>query len=667
MHTTEIQQRYRPASQAPSQKGLWLAVFIASGLLYALTAQRGYSWEDAGIFQYRASQQQPDLVGGLGLALAHPLYITLGWLLKFIPGLTLAWKLNIFSSLAMAAALASFAAVANLLTGRLAVAVACTAMFAVAHTSWWLGTIADVMPVQLAVFMAEIWILVLLLRQPTWRRLVALALASGIDLSFHNLALLPLPVYFALAIWLIAKRQLPPWSLPAAAGAWIVGASPYLVIIYQQIQAGLPVAQAMRSALVGDSYGPAVASTSFHLSNIRKANYAFMFLSIAGTPLVLAVIGSAVLRRKVGTPLAVAMAAITLIELAFVLRYDVPDQFTFFLPSLAMIELVAAVGLGWLMDRGKVGGRVGLALAGLFVVAMPIFYWQAPELVRRYHGGYSRARTLPFRDELRYWLTPWKQNENSAMRFASAAVDQLEATGHEARIIADDTPMYPLLMEISARKDENIRVVWSASPILHERLKDPTALLCQLRGLDLYTVSNAPGYAPPELLGLIDPQPTGMLYRVRLPDAAACSKPATRAVRADPKEAKQDYFQAHLGQKVTLVGQAQAWKVGPLLVTEHGGVYIGSFHFDHPARGGVGPNDTAGTEDRSEWPDDVRDKRIRVSGVLAERYDLPVLPKEESKSGELQGIPTSFPAGSKELQKAGHRYVIEDARYEIVR
>ena len=66
-----------------------------------------------------------------------------------------------------------------------------------------------------------------------------------------------------------------------------------------------------------------------------------------------------------------------------------------------------------------------------------------PRLVEASGIAVNRARVLPFRDEVRYWLVPWKQDERSAELFAAAALKQAAPDGI---ILADSTSIYPLLL-----------------------------------------------------------------------------------------------------------------------------------------------------------------------------------------------------------------------------
>ncbi|MCK4602605.1 MAG: DUF2723 domain-containing protein, partial [Phycisphaerae bacterium] len=247
---TELLNPYRPEARRTSTKGLWWLCLAVFSLLYLLTCQRGVSWQDSGMFQWRILQG--DYSGNLGLALAHPLYIAAGRVLCHISPRHLPFLLNSFSGLGMAVALANLAAVGALLTGRRWIGLTSAAILAVAHTVWWLSTIAETYTWSVAGLTAELWLLVILLRRPRWGVLAALALINGLGWGMHNFALLPLPVYVTIAVALIIKRKLPAWSLATAAAAYILGAGLYIgMIIDLAIRTG-DAAGAVRSALFGN-------------------------------------------------------------------------------------------------------------------------------------------------------------------------------------------------------------------------------------------------------------------------------------------------------------------------------------------------------------------------------------------------------------------------------
>ncbi|MBS3820411.1 MAG: DUF2723 domain-containing protein, partial [Phycisphaerae bacterium] len=200
----------------------WLAIVLLATAGYLATAQRTVSWQDSGEFQWRCLSG--DLEGTMGLARAHPLYIAVGSVIARLAGPAMPLALNAFSGLGMAVALATFAAVACRLSGSRLAAVMMAALLGLAHTAWWLSTIAEVYTWSLAALAGEVYLLLRLLERPNWRWLSLLALVNGLGLCVHNFALLGLPVYGAVVAVLLAKRRLPARALLPAGAAWLLGA-----------------------------------------------------------------------------------------------------------------------------------------------------------------------------------------------------------------------------------------------------------------------------------------------------------------------------------------------------------------------------------------------------------------------------------------------------------
>lgn len=503
---------------------MYPAVLLGGVLLYGLTCQRGVGWQDSGMFQFRIAAF--DLTGRLGLALAHPLYIAAGWLMKFVPLGELPTRLNFFSALGMAVALANLAAICTILTGKRWIGAAAAAMLAVTHTCWWLATIAEVYTFSAAGLTGELWLLVMLIRRPTWGKLAALALVSGLGLCIHNFALLPMPVYLAVAIVLIVRKQLPLRSLPIAAAAWLVGAGLYIAMTFNLAVGGAGPAEAVRSALFGN-YSRQVLNVA-DASKHWKANAAISAMNFVNFLAPLAIIGWFRMRRRVGTGLAAAIGAITVVEVLFFIRYPVPDQFTFLLPSLVMLAVAAAVGVAVLADASRRLRVIAVAACALSVLIPPIIYAAAPAAARAAEKGPPRKRQLPYRDELRYWLVPWKHNEQSAERFVQAVLEDVEP---DAVIVAASTSCYPLA---AARKiyglREDITLLGGHEPWpVPNPADDLEAFFSAVGNRPLYTASNVPGYCPDALLPYVDAQPVGALYRINRGKRPCPPKSQTRS------------------------------------------------------------------------------------------------------------------------------------------
>jgi hypothetical protein len=454
-----------------------------------------------------------DFTGDLGLALAHPLYVAAAHLAGRLGGRNFAFAMNFFTGLGTAVALANLACVTAVVTGRRWIGLATSAMLGVAHTVWWLSTIVEAgYTWGIAGLTAELWLLVALLRRPRWQMLAALAFVNGLGLCVHNLALLPLPVYVVAAAVLAARKELPKRSLAAAAVAYVLGAGVYIGMIIELAARTGSIPGAIGSALFGDKslYAGAVLSTTGNW-RFLKYNAVIGALNFVSLLLPLAVVGWIRLRRRLGGMLSAAIAAITLIEAIFVVRYPVPDQFMFLLPTLVMVALAAGVGAAVLAEASRRWRVIAIAACAISVVMPPVFCAAGPSLARAVGVNIERAQRAP-RDELRYWMVPWKHNEDSAERFAAAALKAAEPDGV---IAANKTTAYVLM--IVQRRDNVGRgvSVHFYSQLLSSYKSNPKEFRRALGSRPLYLVFHS--MAGAEMEKDADPVPIkgGILWQVR--------------------------------------------------------------------------------------------------------------------------------------------------------
>ena len=133
--------------------------------------------------------------------------------------------------------------------------------------------------------------------------------------------------------------------------------------------------------------------------------------------------------RKTGDFAARCILALAVIHFTFFIRYNVGDQATFALPTLTCFALLAAIG----MDRvfGSRLAKFGLSAGAMVLVLAAAFptcaYLGADAAVRRLNAdALSAKEKIPFRDEVRYWILPWKMNEKSADRAIEAVLRETE-------------------------------------------------------------------------------------------------------------------------------------------------------------------------------------------------------------------------------------------------
>jgi len=488
---------------------LWMATCLFFSLFYILTAQQGVSWQDSGEFQWRVLIG--DYIGNLGLARAHPLYIALGKLFVLLPGGNFTAKLNYASGIGMAIALANMAVIATWFTGQRRVGFAAAAIVSVMHAVWWLSTIAEVYTWHVALFTGELLILINVINKPRWHTTALLFFLNGLNVCIHNLALLPLPVYVFAVILLQIKKNLSPMTIFICGAAYGIGASFFISLIINQAVHTGNVAAALQSALFG-SYAPAVLNTRMS-GDYLKINAALMSLSFFNAIVPFAILGWWHMKRQIGSFLAGIFAVITLIEFVFVIRYPVPDQFTFILPSLIMLSIAGAVGISVLSDISKNWCNTVIALCLLSIPVPPIAYANAPALIRKMGMEIERSRELPFRDELRYWIVPWKHNERSAELFAKAALKEAAPAG---TIACDSTSYYPLkLVQLQENLSPGVTIRYAGS-IKHFYKQDGQRMLQSLQVQPLFLISPVLDFLPADGLKKITIQRGNgqVLYKV---------------------------------------------------------------------------------------------------------------------------------------------------------
>jgi hypothetical protein len=487
---------------------LYAAVFLAAFALYALTTQGSAGWQDSGIYQCRILDF--DFEEEQGLARCHPLLIVLGKAISIVVPGPEAWAINLVSALCGAIAVANIA----LLTRRLvphtpSVTFLAAGMLLVSHTTWWLATICESQCVFLAIFTGQLLAAHWFLSTRSGKSALLLGALGGVGVLAHNLALLALPGAAVLVIER-CKRGDAGWTCTIRwlAGC-ILGALPYMVMIAARAAETGP-AEAVGSALFGRSWQGAVLGASARATAMGLGYVAFNFPNLA---IPLCATGLFSTKRLLRKPMRYFLIYLLVIYFLFAVRYRVPDQFMFFLPFYAVVVVFAAAGAGRL-SRGR-SWAVWRSAIAFTIVLTPVFYHFAPDFVKAFRMPLPGRRDLP-REHARYWLVPWKHDEDSAGVFARQA---LEEAGGGGIIIADSTSYWPLLFERKTNphpdRDATLLKTGEATPGKIAAGRD-----------NVFTTSGVKGYYPRWLDGradLVAPGPYSVLCKV------GWRSPATRA------------------------------------------------------------------------------------------------------------------------------------------
>jgi hypothetical protein len=346
-------------------------------------------------------------------------------------------------------------------------------------------------------------------RQVRW--LLLLFFASGAALSNHLMAVLSLAVW---SVWLVVevvRRRAPVWLLAAAAGVWLAGGTLYWIVVALEYARTGSAAETLVSATVG-RFGGAAGNLG-DLPRLFGRSLLYLGLNHP-TPLVLAAAPGlvALVRRRDG--LAWAIVALAAVYFLWAARYDVPDQFSFFVPFYVLSSVLIGLGAGAVLAKP---GR--WRLAALLVLALvPVAVYAALPSAARAAGLKFFKREVPYRDPYVYFLQPWKRGDWGARRFAEEALAGLP---QNAVLLPDSTTAPPLqcLQDVEGKR-RDVLIVSPYDALFMEHLgrywQSEGDLLPEIRaeGRRAFVVSDHAAYIPRWVREHGRLEPFGVLHEV---------------------------------------------------------------------------------------------------------------------------------------------------------
>jgi len=409
--------------------------------LYALTANRGAQWQDSGWHILRIVSGE--LVHPLGLALSHPLHYWLGRMAVGVGLFEPCFAITLISSLAAAVAVANVYGCVRSITSNRWAAIFAAASLGVAHTFWKMATVTEINTATAALLAGECWCLARFTSTGRRGTLWGLLLLNGLGLSNHPLALLTTPVLAVVVMHGLVRRAIPPRAAAVGLVLWVIGSLPYTGLVALRMVHTGDIGGAIRSALFGHSFAGAVLNTSL-TGRMLLISVGFIALNFPNLLLPLAGVG-VVRGRNAGVPVVFhrALVAALLIHLVFVMRYNVVDQFTFFVPSYVLLCLFGGLGFAEVSRWGDVAKR-RLVFWGAVVllVATPVGYAFVPSMARHYGVLRSVERHKPYRDDYVYLFTPWSVADRSAERMSRRAVSLAAPNG--VIVVEDDMAAFAI-------------------------------------------------------------------------------------------------------------------------------------------------------------------------------------------------------------------------------
>jgi hypothetical protein len=189
--------------------------------------------------------------------------------------------------------------------------------------------------------------------------------------------------------------------------------------------------------------------------------------------------------------------------------------FVFFTPDFVIFAIFIGLAVPSVRLPSRAKAIVLIPLALLPV----LFYTFAPALVRSIGISTGIQRDIPFRDSLTFFLQPWKNNDDSAERYARAA---LTAAAPNGLLIADPTVKNALAYVRDVQNVEpgvalNVGIDVTALPPEIEITPETIRPLAQ-RGL-VYETTNHRAFVRDWILEGYDLEPAGdppgVVYRLK--------------------------------------------------------------------------------------------------------------------------------------------------------
>lgn len=460
------------------------------------------------MIQYRVMQR--DIEGGLGLALAHPLFYLVAILFQLVPMGDFAFKVNMVSAIAAAFAVANLFLLCRLWLNNTFAAFIGALSFALSHTFWRHASLPETYTMYTALLLAELVWITLYLKDRKAPYLYLAALCNGLAIAVHMLAIIPLACYLVCIVIWVVKKHFAIKQVALTFCCWCLGASVYLYLIIKQWVATDDLLATLKSAAFGTNWQQDVLNATMSVK-IVKENILFFMLNFPTPNILLVLMGIiALIKTKQNKTLRTLFLVTGLLFLAFAGRYTVPDRYAFFIPFYAFCAILIAHGIFYLRQHWT--SARALATAVFLMALLPAgVYATVPKFAESREWIFKNHRQIPYRNNYTYFLQPWKTGYLGADRFASEVLEQVAPN---AVLYADGTTLYPLLImqQLKAIRSD-VTVVADHGSYRHLSEFDENHIDQVFPQRPVYTVSDQPGYCHPFLKEQFILESRGLIFQ----------------------------------------------------------------------------------------------------------------------------------------------------------
>ncbi len=493
------------AQVSENPKIQYLIVFVFALAVYSVSCAPTILWQDSGLFIYRIWHH--DFQGPLGLALAHPVYILIGILLKYVQIGEFAARINLISSIFGAVTIANVFLLSKFLFQKSKPAIIAATALTFSWTFWFHSAVAEVYTLYSAQMTGVLILLFLYIKNREIKFLYSAALLNGLAVANHMWGTFTLACLGIYWLYLLKNKDIKPKQFLILIVLWVIGCLPYEILIIRELIQGTAFLEVMYSTFFGSHWDASVTNPSFTLKIVLE-NFIFIALNFP-SPLIILIFAGLYFFIKSDIPKAFKSITLILFLLffAFAFRYKVPDRHAFFLPAYVIASVFLACGVNWLLNKTQ--KKYIFTILFMFAILPTIVYTLTPYLAKKVYPVLGKRRQRPYRDEYVYFLQPWKTCYYGAERFATEALNSVEK---DAAIYCDFTSVHTLYYVQEVKKiRQDVKILTSYG--IREKLTEEKAENL-VKNSNLYVFTPVEGYCPDFLLENYEFVKKGVLYKV---------------------------------------------------------------------------------------------------------------------------------------------------------